>query len=141
MVVSICTVWSHLSILGFYVYIISANSADNKTTEAANSTAPVEQNSTFGFTDISASTEPTAATTLSSYRPTEQPPEAAEPLPVSGSLLTLVADGKLPLHGYNHRSARLANTLIRCIGLSRGDPWSVFCLLSLNRVLLENMIF
>ncbi|KAK5613691.1 hypothetical protein CRENBAI_017631 [Crenichthys baileyi] len=52
---------------------------------------PVEQNSKYSFTDIYTSTGPTTTPTQSFYRPTEQPPAAAEPLPVSGSIHSPVA--------------------------------------------------
>ncbi|MEQ2162997.1 hypothetical protein GOODEAATRI_025760 [Goodea atripinnis] len=91
MAVSICTVWLILSIFSLFISIRSVCSTENTTSDAVKSTVPVEQNSKYTFTDIYTSTEPT--TTQSFYRPTEQRPAAAEPLPVSGSIHSPVAGG------------------------------------------------
>ncbi|KAM4585668.1 tectonic-1 [Fundulus diaphanus] len=92
MAVPVCAAWSNLSIFCLFISIISVNCAENATSDTINSTAPVELNSTYNFTDIFTSTEPTTSPTWSSYRPTEQPPVAAEPLPVSGGLSSAVTE-------------------------------------------------
>ncbi|KAM4732973.1 tectonic-1 isoform 1-T1 [Anableps anableps] len=77
MVVSVCTAWTNLTVFCLFIAIISVNSTESTMSDVANSTTT--------------STEPTSTPTQSYYRPTEQPPVAAEALPASGSLLTPVA--------------------------------------------------
>ncbi|XP_035985985.1 tectonic-1 isoform X2 [Fundulus heteroclitus] len=92
MAVPVCAVCFNMSIFCLFISIISVNCAENATSDTINTFAPVELNSTYNFTDIFTSTEPTTSPTWSSYRPTEQPPVAAEPLPVSGALSSAVTE-------------------------------------------------
>uniref|UniRef100_A0A3B3YSX0 Uncharacterized protein n=1 Tax=Poecilia mexicana TaxID=48701 RepID=A0A3B3YSX0_9TELE len=81
MAVSVCTVWSNLTIFCLFIQVILVTSAISAT---SNSTAFGKENSTNRYNqDNCTPTEP-------SVTPTELLPEASQPLPDSGTLLLSV---------------------------------------------------
>ncbi|XP_014877898.1 tectonic-1 isoform X4 [Poecilia latipinna] len=95
MAVSVCTVWSNLTIFCIFIQVILVTSAISAT---SNSTASGKENSTNRYNqDNCTPTEP-------SVTPTELLPEASQPLPDSGTLLLSVIGG---FDGLSHPSPSL----------------------------------
>ncbi|XP_032411429.1 tectonic-1 isoform X1 [Xiphophorus hellerii] len=84
MAVSVCTVWSNLTIFGLFISVILVTSAASAT---SNSTACEKENSTYRYNQDNC-TEP-------SVTPTELLPEAPQPLPDSGTLLSMAGADRL----------------------------------------------
>ncbi|XP_027888068.1 tectonic-1 isoform X1 [Xiphophorus couchianus] len=84
MAVSVCTVWSNLTIFGLFISVILVTSAASAT---SNSTACEKENSTYRHNQDNC-TEPSVA-------PTEPLPEAPQLLPDSSTLLSMAGADRL----------------------------------------------